>query len=219
MLKVPLDGLYLALVSILLGSLPWLGSVRPKQPRISPLAVGQKHIETVFIQKFFTLKQVRFLFLKTNKRSYQAGAGTSLSGHLCRTHWLGAWPVMTGHSWLTDIHYPLSPPLWQSSHRQRNWCRHIRNLREEINFHEVWNFIHNLLGSMNDFKIVAKKTGAVTLKYSWWQFWLHLPLMVGPRTPKSPISETISRWKSAAQCRLLKNKKVKWISSSKIILK
>lgn len=41
MLKVPLDALYLALVSILLGSLPWLGSVKPKQPKISPLAAGQ----------------------------------------------------------------------------------------------------------------------------------------------------------------------------------
>lgn len=41
--KVPLDGLYLALVSILLGSLPWFGSVKPKQPRISPRATGKKH--------------------------------------------------------------------------------------------------------------------------------------------------------------------------------
>lgn len=36
--KVWLDALYLALVSMLPGSLPWLGSVRPKQPRISPRA-------------------------------------------------------------------------------------------------------------------------------------------------------------------------------------
>lgn len=33
-----------------------------------------------------------------------------------------------------------------------------------------------------------------------------LPLMVGPRTPNSPISETISRWKSAAQYVLWKQK-------------
>lgn len=41
MVKVPLDALYLALVSILPGSLPWLGSVKPKQPRISPRAAQQ----------------------------------------------------------------------------------------------------------------------------------------------------------------------------------
>lgn len=41
MVKVPLDLLYFALVSILLGSLPWLGSVKPKQPRISPRAAQQ----------------------------------------------------------------------------------------------------------------------------------------------------------------------------------
>merc|ERR1719357_262586 len=38
MVKVPLEGLYLALVSIPLGSLPWLGSVKPKHPKISPRA-------------------------------------------------------------------------------------------------------------------------------------------------------------------------------------
>ena len=38
--KVRLDELYLALVSMLPGSLPWLGSVRPKHPRSSPCAVG-----------------------------------------------------------------------------------------------------------------------------------------------------------------------------------
>lgn len=36
--NVSLEGLYMALVSMPLGSLPWLGSVRPKQPRISPRA-------------------------------------------------------------------------------------------------------------------------------------------------------------------------------------
>lgn len=36
--KVRLEALYLALVSMLPGSLPWLGSVRPKQPKISPRA-------------------------------------------------------------------------------------------------------------------------------------------------------------------------------------
>lgn len=62
MLKVPLDGLYLALVSILLGSLPWLGSVRPKQPKISPLAAGQMHMKTFLTQSSFTLKNVNFFF-------------------------------------------------------------------------------------------------------------------------------------------------------------
>lgn len=37
-------------------------------------------------------------------------------------------------------------------------------------------------------------------------FCFYLPLMVGPRTPNSPISETISRWKSAAQYTLRKQK-------------
>lgn len=36
--KVRLDALYLALVSMPPGSLPWLGSVKPKQPRSSPCA-------------------------------------------------------------------------------------------------------------------------------------------------------------------------------------
>lgn len=40
-LNVSLEGLYMALVSMPLGSLPWLGSVRPKQPRISPRADQQ----------------------------------------------------------------------------------------------------------------------------------------------------------------------------------
>ena len=52
MVKVPLDGLYLALVSMLLGSLPWFGSVKPKQPRISPRAVDKKkkHKHTILIK-------------------------------------------------------------------------------------------------------------------------------------------------------------------------
>ncbi len=41
--KVRLDGLYLALVSMLPGSLPLFGSVSPKQPRISPRAA--QHID------------------------------------------------------------------------------------------------------------------------------------------------------------------------------
>lgn len=36
--KVRLEALYFALVSMLPGSLPWFGSVRPKQPKISPCA-------------------------------------------------------------------------------------------------------------------------------------------------------------------------------------
>lgn len=42
MVNVSLEGLYTALVSMPLGSLPWLGSVKPKQPRISPRAAQQK---------------------------------------------------------------------------------------------------------------------------------------------------------------------------------
>lgn len=41
---VLLDGLYLALVSIDDGSLPWLGSVNPKQPINSPLAENKVKI-------------------------------------------------------------------------------------------------------------------------------------------------------------------------------
>lgn len=41
--NVSLEGLYTALVSMPLGSLPWLGSVKPKQPRISPRAAQQKN--------------------------------------------------------------------------------------------------------------------------------------------------------------------------------
>lgn len=86
MVKVPLAGLYLALVSILLGSLPWLGSVKPKQPRISPRAAWQMKRRPSWEWHFL-------LFLKHCMQNtakchpHQAGAGTSPSGPLFRKHW------------------------------------------------------------------------------------------------------------------------------------
>ena len=62
---VLLDGLNLALVSILPGSLPWLGSVRPKAPTISPLAAinntkeSRLHHKTRIIIGVFAQGQIR----------------------------------------------------------------------------------------------------------------------------------------------------------------
>lgn len=51
---VRLDGLYLALVSMPPGSLPWFGSVKPKQPRISPRAVRDRHYNPGINQELST---------------------------------------------------------------------------------------------------------------------------------------------------------------------
>lgn len=52
------------------------------------------------------------------------------------------------------------------------------------------------------YKIISKVKHRNAFNRRWFCFCL--PLMVGPRTPNSPISETISRWKSAAQYVIVK---------------
>lgn len=182
--NVSLEGLYTALVSMPLGSLPWLGSVKPKQPRISPRAAQQNKERnervTILNPDFFFFFKKRLYAGRRKRRSYQAEAGTSPSGPLCRMHWWDAWPAMTGRSWLTDSRCPLSLPLWRSSHTPHNSCPHSHDLqrgKKKTNIHRLSDRDKNHV-QMLLFLLVSS------------------PLMVEPKTPISPISEIISRWKS-----------------------
>lgn len=156
---------------------------------------------------------------------YPVWGGISPFALLCHRHWLGAWPGKTAHSSLSDTRCPLSQPHAQSVRTPRNSFQHIRSLdhkksteiRDKLkrDAHSV-ELKHNITFYMRytDFwetffwAVMRTKFRPPT---SCWDFiwnvivlwsvyfildFSPLPLMVGPRTPSSPISFKISRLKT-----------------------